>query len=347
MRGRPLGSGKKLEERRRKAVAEAVAGELTRAEIAKKYKVSLRGLYGWLSSHAADKKKGLKSRPTPGAPKRLSDADLAQLEAKILKGAKAAGFPNDLWTCARIKDVIKKEFGVTYHFNHVGKILAAMGWSPQRPEKRAVERDDMRIRDWVKKRIPTYQKKARELNAILVFADESAIQLSPVVRRTWAPRGQTPILKTKTRSHKKISAIGAIASTASGRKPKLLFRLHPAKNVAGAECVAFLEQLQLNLPRRHVFVIWDGLRAHWGQKVQAWLKKHPKFHLFKLPPYAPELNPIEYAWGHIKSHQLANLAPESETELLLHAKAAICRLRNRPDLLRSFLKHAPIYFFDK
>jgi transposase len=139
--------------------------------------------------------------------------------------------------------------------------------------------------------------------------------------------------------------MGAIATTASGRKPRLLFRLHPGKNIGATECVAFLEQLELNFPKRRVFVIWDGLRAHWSKKVASWISKHSRFECFQLPPYAPELNPIEYGWGHIKFHQLANLAPESEPELLVHAKAAICKLRKRPDLLRSFLKHAPINFF--
>lgn len=139
--------------------------------------------------------------------------------------------------------------------------------------------------------------------------------------------------------------MGAIATTASGRNPRLLFRLHPGKNIGATECVAFLEQLTLNFPNRHVFVIWDGLRAHWSRKVERWTATHPKFKRFQLPPYAPELNPIEYGWGHIKSHQLANLAPESEAELLTHAKAAICKLRKRPDLLQAFLRHAPINFF--
>lgn len=139
--------------------------------------------------------------------------------------------------------------------------------------------------------------------------------------------------------------MGAIATSWSGRKPRLLFRLHPGKNIGAIECVAFLEQLELNFPKRRVFVIWDGLRAHWSKKVARWIAKHPKFEGFQLPPYAPELNPIEYGWGHIKFHQLANLAPESECELLTHAKAAICKLRKRPDLLQSFLRHAPINFF--
>lgn len=176
--------------------------------------------------------------------------------------------------------------------------------------------------------------------------DESALQLSPVVRRSWAPKGKTPILKTKTRSHRKVSAIGGIATSPSGHRPRLLFRLHPGKNVGAVECVGFLEQLQLNFPGRKIFVIWDGLRAHWSKKVQSWVEKHKKFELFKLPPYAPELNPIEYAWGHIKSHQMANLAPESEEELLVYAKQSICLLRKKPETLKSFLRHAPINFFD-
>jgi len=159
MRGRPLGSGKKLEERRIKAVQEVIKDDLTPAVVAKKYKVEVGTLYRWIGKYRKDKKRGLKSRPTPGAPRRLSDVQLAKLERLILAGAKSAGFPNDLWTCARLADLIRREFGVQYHFNHVGKILSRMGWSPQRPEKRAVERDDRRIRQWVKRDLPEIKKK--------------------------------------------------------------------------------------------------------------------------------------------------------------------------------------------
>lgn len=159
MKGRPIGSGSRLEERRRKAVAEALGSDLTRAEIAKKYKVSRRGLYLWLAAHAKDKKKGLTSRPTPGAPRRLSGAQMEQLERVLLQGAKAAGFPNDLWSCPRIRDLIEKKFGVSFHVDHIGRLLARLGWSPQRPERRAIERDDKRIRHWVKREFPRIKKK--------------------------------------------------------------------------------------------------------------------------------------------------------------------------------------------
>ncbi len=159
MKGRPLGSGRKLEERRIRAVNEVEIDGQVPATVAKKYKVEVGTLYRWIGKHRKDKKKGLKSKPTPGAPRRLTDAQLARLEKMIIAGAKAAGFSNDLWTCARLADLIKKEFGVQYHFNHVGKILARMGWTPQRPETRAIERDDRRIRHWVKNELSQIKKK--------------------------------------------------------------------------------------------------------------------------------------------------------------------------------------------
>lgn len=159
MRGRPLGSGIKLEERRRKAVAEALSSDAPRAEVAKRHKVSVRALYGWLALHAKDKKKGLRSRPNTGAPKKVTAEQLSQLERMLLEGAKAAGYPNDLWTCARIRDLIKKKFKITYHVDHIGRLLAKMGWSPQCPEERAIERDDRRIKDWVKSEFPRIKKK--------------------------------------------------------------------------------------------------------------------------------------------------------------------------------------------
>lgn len=92
--------------------------------------------------------------------------------------------------------------------------------------------------------------------------------LSPLIKRSWAPKGKTSVLKTKTRSHKKISAIAGLATDVAGKNQSLVFCLHPGKNVGAVECVAFLEQLKLNFSTRHVFVVWDGLQAHWSKKVK-------------------------------------------------------------------------------
>lgn len=159
---RPSVPSKELEKRRRRAVDAVVKDGMTVASTARRFQVNIRTMYLWLAAYRRSGSKGIEARPAPGAPRKLAKKDLKVLERKILKGARAAGFPNDLWTCARIAELIKKEFGVEYHFNHVGKILAKMGWSPQRPEKRAVERDDRRIQDWVKKEFPRIKKKPGE-----------------------------------------------------------------------------------------------------------------------------------------------------------------------------------------
>ena len=158
MRGRPLGSGKKLEERRLRAVREINEGAAA-ASIAKKYKVEIGTIYRWCGKYRKDKKRGLKSRPTPGAPRRLSVEQLSKLEEMLLEGAKAHGFANDLWTCPRIKGVIKDKFNVDYHVDHIVRLLGRMGWSAQRPTTQALERDEKRIRKWVKNEFPDIKKK--------------------------------------------------------------------------------------------------------------------------------------------------------------------------------------------
>jgi transposase len=178
--------------------------------------------------------------------------------------------------------------------------------------------------------------------AKLAFVDESAILMQPLVRRTWSKRGRTPIYRQKMGSHRKITAIGAIVSTATGRNPKLKFRLHPRKNATADVCVAYLEQLKVTV-KGPVVVLWDNLGAHHSKKVKRWIERNPRFSLENFPPYAPELNPIEYGWAYLKQHRLANFAPQAEEDLRLRAKAEFCRVRREPRILRSFLHRSGLF----
>jgi len=116
--------------------------------------------------------------------------------AEYLKaGPIVTGFETDLWTCRRVEKLIQDKFGVEYHHCHVWKILQSLGWTCQKLERLARERDEDAILTWRQQRWPAI-KKARRRNATIVFIDESGFMLQPVVRRTWAPRGETPILKS-------------------------------------------------------------------------------------------------------------------------------------------------------
>ncbi len=99
------------------------------------------------------------AKRVPGRPSKLDPKRRAQLERLLLRGSEAAGFSTPLWTCPRVAAVVRREFGVRYHVDHVGRVLRALGWSPQKPERRARERDEAAIQRWVKVEWPRIKKK--------------------------------------------------------------------------------------------------------------------------------------------------------------------------------------------
>jgi len=169
--------------------------------------------------------------------------------------------------------------------------------------------------------------------------------MAPIVRRTWAPIRRTPVLVQRTRSHKKVSAIGAIGLKGSGRNPRLLFRLLKDQNIDSTACVQFLRQLKQDI-RGRIIVVWDRLNPHRSVQLKKWLNTQTKLCCEYFPPYAPELNPVEYLWSYLKTNLLANYAAPNLLDLYFVSKSSICKIRKEKNLLCSFIKHSPIYFFD-
>ncbi len=165
--------------------------------------------------------------------------------------------------------------------------------------------------------------------------------MAPLVRRTWSPKGRTPVLSQRTRSHKKVSTIAALCVAPERDRVHLYFRLHPDANINAALAVDFLRHLyrQLNEP---IVLVWDRLRAHRARKVQAFFHHTPDIHPIFFPPYAPELNPVEYVWGYLRMNPLANLALPEVDALAAAARRGGRSLQRKPGLLRSFLKHSPL-----
>lgn len=167
-----------------------------------------------------------------------------------------------------------------------------------------------------------------------MFLDESGFLLIPNVRRTWAPRGQTPLVRHRYRRDK-ISAISAVTLSARRQRLGLYLHFHPDQNITHVEVAVFLRALLRHL-RGHVIVLWDGGPIHKGPDVRTLLARCPRLHVERFPGYAPELNPDEFVWAYLKT-ALANGQPDSLRDLL----AALCRLtrrvRQRPDLLRAFI----------
>ena len=157
---RPPGSPQELERRRRRAIALLVAGEAP-VDVARRIGVDRRSVRRWNAAHRTRGMAGVRAKPAPGRPPKLTGRQRAQLERLLLHGAEAARFATPLWTCPRIATVIARRFHVRYHVDHIGRVLHALGWSPQQPARRAIERDEAAIAQWVKLRWPQVKKTPR------------------------------------------------------------------------------------------------------------------------------------------------------------------------------------------
>ena len=138
--------------------ADLFAKNVTQADISRELEVSHQTVSDWHEMWAAGGRRALKSTGRPGRPPKVSEANLAKVERALEKGPRANGYPTELWTLARVADVIERVTGVKYHPGHVWRVLRQMGWSRQRPARRAVERDDEAIEQWVNDHWPKVKK---------------------------------------------------------------------------------------------------------------------------------------------------------------------------------------------
>jgi len=185
------------------------------------------------------------------------------------------------------------------------------------------------------------QKKTRRLGAYLAFVDESGFLLIPTVRRTWAPRGKTPLLYHSYRRDR-ISTIAAL--TASPRRARLgVYVQFHSTNISGVEVVAFLHGLLRHLPGS-VAVIWDGGPIHYRHLVQDYVRRRrARLHVYRFPAYAPELNPAEQIWTNGKRY-MSNGTPGDIDELAGQVRLAIRRVARSQRLLRACVEKSGLSF---
>lgn len=151
------GSARVLEARRRRALTLVQQG-LSLNAAARQLGCAASSVMRWVEAHRRHGEAGLKVRSAPGRPRRLTARQEAQLLRELLRGPLAHGYGTDLWTTRRIGEVIERRFGVRYHRAHVSRLLARNDWSPQKPERRARERDEAAIARWKRNRWPRVKK---------------------------------------------------------------------------------------------------------------------------------------------------------------------------------------------
>jgi len=155
---RPHGSPEQLERRRRRAV-ELIEGGYSNAAIARLLNTTPPSVWRWRKDYQREGRAALAAKPASGRPRRLTSRQRRGLVSRLLKGAMAHGFATDLWTCPRIAQVVEAHYGVRYHVDHIPRLMASLGFSCQKPERQAVERDEEAIRRWVLQDWPRIKKR--------------------------------------------------------------------------------------------------------------------------------------------------------------------------------------------
>jgi transposase len=187
------------------------------------------------------------------------------------------------------------------------------------------------------------KKSARRRRAHIVLIDESGFLMSPLVRRTLAPRGKTPVLKINGSHHDRVSITAALTISPRRGRLGLYWRSYPKEFVNSQRTADFLRYLLSHL-RGAVTVVWDGGPMHKGDAIRQVLHDYPRLRLERLPPYAPELNPIEYLWDHLKYGKLPNFAPDDVFQLDSILRRHITRAKRDPNRLQGFYNHSKLPF---
>ena len=162
--------------------------------------------------------------------------------------------------------------------------------------------------------------------------------LTPLVRRTLAPRGHTPVLPVRVRHREKVSMIAALTCSPVRKRLRMFFALHKNLAINHQRVAWFLGQLLRHLRRGRLLVIWDNGRMHRGPAIRALLKRTSRVRLCPLPPYAPECDPVEPMWSTLKTHRMANQVPRSLEALYATARRQLADIAAHPTLLAGFFR---------
>lgn len=329
--GRKLGR-KTLEEIRIRAVKRVEAGESPEVVI-KALGLTRPRIYEWIARYREGGIEALKARPAPGRKPKLSGEHLRVVYKSVVGNTPLQlKFPFALWTCAMVRELILREFAIELSEISVGRLLKKLGLTPQRPKWRATQQDGKLVSSWLTQEFPMIQKMAKATGASIYFGDESSIRSDYHSGTTWAPVGETPIIKT-TGTRFKLNIISAVNAMGT-----LRFMI-TEENLNSDVFIEFLKGL-LHDESRPVFLIVDQHRAHKSQKVHDFVAgTKGRLRIFYLPPYAPELNPDELVWNHVKRHGIARMTIKGLAEMKDMVIARLRLLQQTPELIRGFFQH--------
>lgn len=307
-------------------------------KVARAFRVSRYTLWKWQVAYRKGGDAALVPRRIPGRPPRLSQRQMMRLVLLLSRGPEAYGFRGQVWTLPRIAKVVEREFGVRHDPSWIRRLLLRLGFSAQKPELPATDRDARAVHRFRFRVWPQYRRRFRQRSTTFVMVDERGKSEMPTVVVTGAPRGKTPVLQHLFR--------GAHVSRIAGITPrgKRHYQIDRTR-IRSPQVIRFLRHLLATLPGR-IEVFWDGGSIHTAQVVEHCLERHrDRLGTHCFPAHAPEVNPQEQVWQQLKYVELRNLCPTSAEELRIETRAAMERIRHQSELFPAFFEHAGLPLF--
>jgi transposase len=320
-----------LEQLRIRAVQQIQAGAHPQA-IAEALGLARSTVFAWVAKYRDGGLDALRARPVPGRPPKLSGTQLQRLDGLVVgNDPRQLGFRFALWTRAMIGELIRREFGVRLSVASVGRLLRSLGLSPQRPLYRALEQDSEAVARWKQQEYPAIRAEARRVGATICFVDEAGVRSDYHAGTTWAPVGQTPVVRS-TGDRFGVNLISAVTA-----KGALRFAAYQG-TLTGPVFIDFCRRLLADTPAP-VFCILDRHPVHRSNAVEAFAAStQGRLRLFFLPGYSPELNPGEWVWKHVKHDHVGRGGIDGLADLKHKALAALHRLQKLPHVICGFFQ---------
>ena len=268
----------------------------------------------------------------------LSEAQCRQVRAWIAdKTPDQLKLPFALWTARAVLELVERRFDIRLGLSTMQLYLQRWGMSPQKPMFRARERQPSAIKAWLETCYPSIATRAKREKAVIYWGDETGINNQDQIGRSWAPKGQTPVV---TRGAKRFG--GSMISAVSNRGLMRFMLYDGALNVD--RFLTFLRRL-IKDAKQKVFLIVDNLRVHHAKKVKAWVVAHiHEIELFYLPAYAPDHNPDEYLNNDLKQQLRQKPQPSSLDQLKADIRSVMRSIQRTPDRIVSYFRPGPVRY---